>query len=269
MRLLFCSCCLLLLFRLADVSATELTVVSSEKMPYNFKRDGQVVGMSVDIVHALLSQNPPLPIELMPWPRAFDTALKTPEVLIFTLGKTKQRQQQGFVYIGPLSTRNHALYAKDASFKPLHSLADIQHRRLVVVGLRGGWLSAELRRQGVDVQEVGDYQQALQMLLHGRAHLWLTNDLEVGLHLKQAGHQQPLKVAFALRCSENYLALSPGTSAATVQKIQQAYQRWSLSEAPAQLALHWQQQLELPVQFFPQHGFVSGVAPAKKCPDQG
>ncbi|OBP15684.1 hypothetical protein A5320_10245 [Rheinheimera sp. SA_1] len=267
MRLLFYSCCLLMLFRYA--SATELTVVSSEKMPYNFKQDGQVVGMSVDVVHALLPQIPPLPIEIMPWPRAFDTALKNPEVLIFTLGKTKQRQQQGFVYIGPLSTRNHALYAKDASFKPLQSLADIQHRRLVVVGLRGGWLSAELRRQGIDVQEVGDYQQALQMLLHGRAHLWLTNDLEVGLHLKQAGHLQPLTIALPLRCSENYLALSPGTSAATIQKMQQAYKQWSKSAAPAKLALHWQQQLQQPVRYYPQHGFVSGVAPAKKCPDQG
>jgi len=269
MRRFLYSCSLLLWFSFAEVSATELTVVSSEKMPYNFKRDGQIVGMSVDIVHALLPQNPPLPIEIMPWPRAFETALKTPEVLIFTLGKTKQRQQQGFVYIGPLSTRNHALYAKDASFKPLTSLADIQHRRLVVVGLRGGWLSAELRQQGIDVQEVGDYQQALQMLLHGRAHLWLSNDLEVGLHLKQAGHQQPLTVALPLRCSENYLALSPGTSAATIQKIKTAYRKWSQSAAPAKLAAHWQQQLELPVRFFPQHGFVSGVAPAKKCPDQG
>lgn len=235
---------LALLFGLNQVSAADLTVVSSEKMPYNFKQNGQVVGMSVDIVHAILpKKKSPLAIEIMPWPRAFDTALKKPEVLIFTLGKTKERQQQGFVYIGPLSTRNHALYAKDASLKPLQSLDDIKHRRLVVVGLRGGWLSAELRRQGIDVQEVGDYQQALQMLLHGRAHLWLTNDLEVGVHLKQAGHPQPLTVALPLRCSENYLALSPGTSSATIQKLQQAYQRWSRSDAPAKLALHWQQQL--------------------------
>lgn len=269
MRQFRSSCALLLLLRFVGVEALELTLISSEKRPYNFMLDDQVVGMSVDVVHAILPQQPPLPIELMPWPRAFDTALKRPEVLIFTLGKTKQRQQQGFVYIGPLSTRNHALYAKDASFKPLHSLTDIQHRRLVVVGLRGGWLSAELRRQGIDVQEVGDYQQALQMLLHGRAHLWLTNDLEVGLHLKQAGHQQPLKVAFALRCSENYLALSPGTSMATIQKLQQAYQQWSQSDAPAKLALHWQQQLDIPVRYLPQHGFVSGVAPVQKCPDQG
>lgn len=258
----------LLLFTLVGAKSFALTLISSEKRPYNFMRDGQVVGMSVDVVHALLRQQPPLPIALMPWPRAFETALKTPEVLIFTLGKTKQRLQQGFVYIGPLSTRNHALYAKDASFQPLHSLADIQLRRLVVVGLRGGWLSAELRRQGIDVQEVGDYQQALQMLLHGRAHLWLTNDLEVGLHLKQAGHPQPLTVALPLRCSENYLALSPGTSAATIQKIKTAYQQWSHSDAPAKLASRWQQQLAVPVKFFPQHGFVSGIAPVQKCPDQ-
>ncbi|RVU40440.1 transporter substrate-binding domain-containing protein [Rheinheimera riviphila] len=269
MRLCRFGSMLLLLLKIYGVEAFGLTAISSEKRPYNFMLDGQVVGMSVDIVHAILPQQPPLPVELMPWPRAFDTALKTPEVLIFTMGKTKQRQQQGFVFIGPLSTRNHALYAFDPKLKSLQSLADVQRRRLVVVGLRGGWLSAEIRRQGVDVQEVGDYQQALQMLLHGRAHLWLSNDLEVGVHLKQAGHQQPLTLALPLRCSENFLALSPGTAKTTVTKLQQAYVNWSQGKAPAKLAQYWQQQLALPIRFYPQHGFVAGAAPAQKCPDQG
>lgn len=269
MQLAKFGCYLLLLLNIIGSKASGLTVISSEKRPYNFMLDGQVVGMSVDVVHAILPYDPPLPIALMPWPRAFDTALKTPEVLIFTMGKTQQRQQQGFVFIGPLSTRNHALYAFDPKLKPLQSLADVKQRRLVVVGLRGGWLSAEIRKLGVDVQEVGDYQQALQMLLHGRAHLWLSNDLEVGVHLKQAGHQQSLTLALPLRCSENYLALSPGTAKATVTQLQQAYLNWSQSKAPAKLAQRWQQQLALPVRFFPQHGFVAGAAPTQKCPDQG
>lgn len=262
---------------LTPAAASELRAVTSEKIPYNFllhstgqqqqPPEGQVVGLSVDLVRALLPQQPLLPILHLPWPRAFDTALKNPDVLIFTMGKTRQREQQGFRFIGPVSTRLHGLYARKTDLPPLRNLADIRTHRLTVVGLRGGWLTSSLRLQGIDVQEVGDYQQALQMLLLDRAQLWVSSDLEANLHLHHTGATGSLLLALELQCSENYMALSPGSSEQHVQQLQQAYQQWQTSPAAAELAMRWQEKLAVGLTFVPEHGFVSRSFQPKKCPE--
>lgn len=118
----------------ASVLATELRVISSEKMPYNFTEQQQFIGLTVDVVKDLLAPKQP-DIEVMPWPRAFEIARTTPNVLLFTMGKTKQRLEQGFRYIGPVSTRQLAFYTLQDELTNLTSLEEIRQKKLVIVGL--------------------------------------------------------------------------------------------------------------------------------------
>jgi len=256
--LLCCSAC---------VAATELRLISSEKMPYNYTTEQQFIGLTVDVVKDLLAPKQP-DIEVMPWPRAFEIARTTPNVLLFTMGKTKQRLAQGFQYIGPVSTRQLAFYTLQDEFAHLTNLAEIRQKKLVIVGLRGGWFSEQLRQQGIEILEVGDYHQGVLMLLRNRAHLWVSTDLEAQMHLKQTGEDATLKIALRMQCAENYLALSPGSDAKLYQRLQQDYRRWSQSKKPAAIAKKWQQQLGVTLKFSQKRGFSDSELQASDCPLQ-
>lgn len=251
----------------ASVLATELRVISSEKMPYNFTEQQQFIGLTVDVVKDLLAPKQP-DIEVMPWPRAFEIARTTPNVLLFTMGKTKQRLEQGFRYIGPVSTRQLAFYTLQDELTNLTSLEEIRQKKLVIVGLRGGWFSEQLRKQGMEILEVGDYHQGVLMLLRQRAQLWISTDLEAQMHLQQTGEAATLKIALAMQCAENYLALSPGSEPKLYQQLQQRYQHWRNSKKPASIAKKWQQYLGLTLKFDHKAGFSNSQLVHNDCPLQ-
>lgn len=254
-------------FPLLCDSATALRLLSSEKIPYNYSEHGQVRGISIDIVQALLpKQQVANETEMLPWPRAFEIATKTPELLIFTMGKTPEREQQGFRFIGPFSTRQHLLYSTRTDLPEIRSYEDIRRAKLIVAGLRGGWLSASFKQQGIPVHEVGNYQQGVQMLLLNRAQLWLSTDLEAEMHLKLAQTNVALHPVWLVRCSGNYLGLSPGTSETTRQNLQQAYEKWRSGKSPKQLQAKWQKELGFPISFSAATGFMLRAKQSSVCP---
>lgn len=263
---LVCLLCLVS-FELWCETTTPLRLLSSEKIPYNYSEHGQIRGISIDIVQALLpNQNVASDTEMLPWPRAFEIATKTPELLIFTMGKTAERQALGFRFIGPLSTRQHLLYSTRTDLPRIQSYDDIRRAKLVVAGLRGGWLSSSFKQQGIPVHEVGNYQQGVQMLLLDRAQLWLSTDLEAEMHLKLAKTKVPLYPIWLVQCSGNYLGLSPETSDTTYNRLQQAYKTWSSGKAPQQLQKKWQQELSFPITFSAKTGFMLKTKKSSACP---
>ncbi len=260
---LFC----LVSFQLLCDTTTPLRLLSSEKIPYNYSENEHIQGISIDIVQALLpDQKVALETEMLPWPRAFDIAAKTPELLVFTMGKTAERERMGFSFIGPVSTRQHFLYSIRTDLPEIQSYQDIRRAKLVVAGLRGGWLSSSFKQHGIPVHEVGNYQQGVQMLLLDRAQLWLSTDLEAEMHLKLAQTKVPLHPVWLVRCSGNYLGLSPQTSETTRNTLLQKYKQWSSGQAPATLLHKWQKKLGFPLTFSATTGFMLKAKNTLPCP---
>ncbi len=260
---LFC----LVSFQLLCDTVTPLRLLSSEKIPYNYSENEQIQGISIDIVQALLpDQKVAVETEILPWPRAFEIAAKTPELLIFTMGKTAERESMGFSFIGPVSTRQHFLYSIRTDLPVIQSYQDIRRAKLVVAGLRGGWLSSSFKQQGIPVHEVGNYQQGVQMLLLDRAQLWLSTDLEAEMHLKLAQTRVQLHPVWLVRCSGNYLGLSPQTSETTRNKLQQSYKKWSSGPAPTSLLNKWQEKLGFALTFSATTGFMLQAKNTSACP---
>lgn len=231
-----------------------IRLLTSEKMPYNYREELQITGLSVDLLRLMYGALPAT-IELMPWPRAFDTATKQPNVLIFTMAKNRQRIAQGFRFIGPVSTRYHWLYSTDPHIKGQLTLAEVIAKKMLVAGLRGGWLSESLQAQGVRLERVGDYQQGMQMLLRQRATLWLSTELEERSLPAARTSEIPLYPVLLLGCSANYLALSPGSSDALLADVTQRFQQLSQQPAFTAMLARWQHKLQVPLLFTPALGF--------------
>ncbi|WP_337843417.1 hypothetical protein [Rheinheimera sp.] len=246
-------------------SAVPERLLTSEKRPYNYLNHQSVTGLTIDVLHTMYPQQLPAAVELMPWPRALHTALHTPNVLLFTMGKTALRQQQGFHFIGPVSRREHWLYSAEPGFKPLLSLEQLKSRKLLIVGLRAGWLSEWLQVQGVALETVGDYEQGMQMLAKGRAQLWLSTELEEQVLRNHSPAGQKLKPVLKLGCSYNYLALSPGSSQALIEETRARFALAIRSPQLQQHRQHWQQELGLALGLSPSAGFYLADEGEAKC----
>jgi len=239
-------------------------LLTSEKVPYNYREQLQITGLSVDLLRLMYGALP-APIELMPWPRALDTATKTPNVLIFTMAKSQQRLAQGFTFIGPVSTRYHWLYSTDAQLKGKLTLQHVIDKKLLVAGLRGGWLSAALQSQGVRLEQVGDYQQGVQMLLKQRAKFWLSTELEELAFATTQPDPLPLYPVLLIGCSANYLGLSPGSSTELQTDLRQRFDALSQHPDLSTLLTKWQLKLQQPLMYSRSTGFYLPEAGLTSC----
>jgi polar amino acid transport system substrate-binding protein len=95
----------------ASASSAELNAVTGDdNYPYNFIADGEVRGLGYDLVLELARRSGnELKLRVMPWPRALQTARLEPGVMIFTLGKTEERNAW-YHWIGPIVARDIWLY---------------------------------------------------------------------------------------------------------------------------------------------------------------
>ncbi len=243
----------------------QVRLLTSEKKPFNFQQEQQVVGISVDLLQLMYAGMLPASPELMPWPRAYGTALQRKNTLLFTMGKTPERLAQGFQFIGPVSRRVHYLYAISDKLPDIRSLADIKKQRLVVAGLRAGWLSEQFKAAGIPIETVGTYQQGIDMLQRNHAQLWLSTDLEQQVLQLRYPQTTRLVPVWRLLCSDNYIGISPGSDPQWVDWLQQQFQQVMASKAATDVLKKWQQQLQLPLRLSPEFGFYLADSALQQC----
>ena len=91
-------------------AGVELRVMTEEFPPFNYMDGARLTGLSTRIVKALLTESRlNHKIELVPWKRAYMTALKRPNTLIYTIARTEERAHQ-FHWIGKLANRKVSLF---------------------------------------------------------------------------------------------------------------------------------------------------------------
>lgn len=93
-------------------SLEDMTYTTEEYFPTNYMSDGEVQGLSVDILKliwqnlALKEQN----IYIYPWARAYRNMLNQDNLVLFSMARTPQRNDL-FQWACPIETSRYALYA--------------------------------------------------------------------------------------------------------------------------------------------------------------
>ncbi|MBT3700536.1 MAG: ABC transporter substrate-binding protein [Alphaproteobacteria bacterium] len=128
-KTIFAAATLLLLSVLPGHAQTRLLpqfeIMTEDWSPYQFTRDGVLVGISTDIVVELLkavgSKQDRKDIIMYPWARGYKTLQKRPNAALFLTTKTHERASQ-FKWVGPIFTNTTYLIAKKfRSIKINHS----------------------------------------------------------------------------------------------------------------------------------------------------
>lgn len=230
----------------ACAQAPQLQVLTEEYPPLSFTRDGELQGMAAEMVAEIQRRaGHGVPVQVLPWARAYQMALSRPNVALFSTARTPDREKL-FQWVGPLCVGKTSLYARRGAGVQLQSLADAAAVDTVIVP-REDYKVQLLKNAGLtNLLLTNSQEQMVRMLLTGRGTLMAAHNLTLPTLLSGVGaSMQDLELVHTFYQTETYVAFSSGTPAETVGAWQTAldamkhdgsfariYARWLPGETP-------------------------------------
>ena len=204
-------------------SSNNLRIITEEYPPYNFvAKNNRVVGQSTEIVEAIIQQlGIQSPIEVMPLSDGLNLLQKGPNVAVFSLNRTPQREGL-FKWVGPMGHYQQAFYAKAGSTIQLNRLEDAKNAGKIGIykGDAGGQFLASQGFNNLDESQTDS--EALKKLIDGKVQLWLGNTQGLDITLQQAGISSDAVTVLptVVIQAELYIAFSNDVSGSTVSAWQ-------------------------------------------------
>ena len=231
------------------VTPVELTIYTEDWPPVSFKNGDKLDGMAVELVLALQKKiGSNAAIQLVPWNRGYKALLEEPNVLLFTVGRSEEREKI-MTLLGPVAISRTVLYTRKGNAARLQSLGDDIYQ--VAVGAYRGSIFADAAvKKGFQTLDLAATSQVVaKMLMMGRFELWSEGSVVVPSVLKDIGYSiQDVERVMVLDSLELYLAFSPKTPLSTIRvwedalrqmkkegSFQKIHQKWLPGEtAPAE-----------------------------------
>lgn len=211
---------LLLLILLSVVQpASALSIFTEEWPPITFQHNGVADGMAVEVVREIQTRiHDNTAIEVVPWARGYRELESTPNVLLFTVGRSDAREKL-MTLLGPVAVSQTVLLSRKGEAGNLLALGSGLYSR--PVGAYRGSIFADAAASAgfVEVDLAPTPQVSAQKLLGGRYDLWVEGGFVVASVLKSI-HQpsDAVEVVRVLESLELYLAFSRGTSSRTIKR---------------------------------------------------
>nr|WP_256386294.1 transporter substrate-binding domain-containing protein [Kiloniella sp. EL199] len=199
-----------------------LHLVTEEYPPLNMiSNEGVITGLATELLRLAAENNSiELQIELLPWKRAYQIALKQPSTCIYSAWRTTEREKL-FHWVGPLANDAWSFFALKNRNIQILSKKDTHHYR---VGSIDGWAFTQyLQKQQhpyLDLIHIEDETNA-RKLQSGRIDLWATGRISGHQIIKQ---QKILDIeeVFAVREIGLWLACNTDTDPKIIHDLQNA-----------------------------------------------
>lgn len=229
------------------VSSPRIEVVTEELPPYNMTVLGRVTGLSTEIVQAVMRHaGVEAPVQVMPWARAYDRALTVPNVLIYSIVRTPEREA-AFQWVGEIAPMKWYLFS--LAERPVHlkSLDEARGHQIAAVNMDVGqqYLISRGFKPGFEVQSTNRYETNYQMLKVDHVELWISNELNA-LYLTRRNGEDPAKAL--IRSLELHelngegginMAFSNGTPAPLVASFRQGLAAIKADGTYDAIVRHW------------------------------
>ncbi|MCU6434297.1 transporter substrate-binding domain-containing protein [Undibacterium sp. Jales W-56] len=230
LRALSAPSCWLLLGLLCQhvlVSAQNLDIYTEDWPPISYANaDKKAEGMAVEVVQALQERlGSTNVVQVVPWARGYNAVLEEPNVMLFTMGRSEEREKL-VVLLGPVVISNTALYTRKGNAARLLAMGEGM-RKLPVGAYHSSIFADTARKKGyTNISEASKPQTIATMLLRGRFDLWVEGSLVVPSIIKEIGHApDEVEQVMVLDSLELYLAFSRKTPASTIKAWEEAF-RW-------------------------------------------
>jgi len=210
-----------------QANTIEIQVVTEDAYPLQYESKGEIVGSATALMKEVLDQAQiSYSIEILPWARAYQTALHRKNVLIYSITRNKDREPL-FNWIGKIMDLNYFLYGLESTKIDKNAPLQVLKNYRIAVS-RGGVVHQYLRKKSVEnLHVVTRKKQEIELLQTRRV------DFMVGVEglfyescMREKLNCTNLKPLYRLKepSTAFYFALSKSTDLAVVEKIQKAYQ---------------------------------------------
>ena len=233
----------------AATAAAELQLLTEEAPPTSFMQDGELRGMAVEVVQALiLRTGQPAHIELVPWTRAYLQAQLDAYVGLFPTVRTPEREGK-FQWVGPIllgTTSFYSLKSRNLHFDSLEAVAASGP-----LALPKQWYTYEtLSARGLkNLYGVTSAKSMVTMLRHGRVQLIATEDLTLKDELASGGlRPDQVQAHLPFMRSAYYIAFSPNTDARVVERWQRELSAMRKDGEFEAIFRRWLPDAELPLE---------------------
>jgi polar amino acid transport system substrate-binding protein len=217
-----------------------LRVLGADAAPLFFQRDGEISGFCAEVVKDIQRRiGDRAPLQVVPWVRAYRTALAGENVVLACPKRTPSRETR-FKWVGPLLETHTHLYALRSSGLHLQALDDA--RKLDGILLPREFYSYDyLAAAGfTNLEPVGTARVMLTMLLAGRRQAMVTDQEQLDTLLKQAGVAPGTVVPLLpLMSTQSYLTFPPDAPEAQVLRWRQALDAMKQDGTFARLQKQW------------------------------
>ncbi len=209
--------------------AIELTILTEHYPPYNYsvEESGKVIGFTTELVETILKEtgNEHLTIEIYPWKRAYSIVQKEPNILLFTMTKTKEREDL-FKWVGPVAERIQWMWKlKKRTDMNIKTLEDAKNYTITCVpdSAMYQYLISQGFTERKQIIPVYNGDLSSKIFLRERNDLIFDTKLGMAYRLKLLGKSMDLvEPILALPSTGNYyLAFSLKTPDSTVSLFQE------------------------------------------------
>lgn len=219
------------LFCCSATAQEALRVVTELSPPHQTLVDGKVAGISTELVQAILAEaGYGAQIELYPWARAFRIARNQPNVLIYNMARTTERETE-FQWIGTVAA--YQLGFVGLAHRSDIKLSSVEDAKRYTVAVQRDDLSADFLIDngfvpGVQLVLVADIAESWQLLLNGKVDLVIDDPVALNGMLAALGlRKRDVNFIYAIPQLEQqtWLAASLTTSQNVVKQLQSAHSK--------------------------------------------
>ncbi len=208
---------------ISPAKASELQLLTENYPPFNYLEQNELKGVGADIVRALQEKTDTVSEpRVLPWKRAYRTALSTPNTGIFSITRTKQRENL-FNWVGPLySVRDYIFIKKSSDFSG-QNISDLKALHSIGLQAEGAVHKALEKLSFNNLIPIHQVDKQLDLLISGRISALQVSDLTMSFDLQKNNlsftEVRPIAI---LNQADMYLAFSKDTPLKEVNQWQKA-----------------------------------------------
>lgn len=201
-----------------------IRIISEEYPPFNYTDEtGNFTGTATVLVKAIMEKiGVNIPIEVMPWDKAYVLVQREPDVALYSMARLPEREHL-FMWVGPVGSYENWLYARKGSAVKVNSLEEARTvGKIAVVKDEAGQI--KLAEQGfINFEYTPTTVDGLKKLAAGEVDLWLGSNADLALVAKKAGVSvDDLEPAVFVHKLDLFIAFNKNTPFAVVDSWQRA-----------------------------------------------
>jgi len=209
-----------LVFLCAAVGAQTMTILCENDPPNQFTAaDGTLGGFTIEVVREIQKRvGNTDPIQLVPWARGYDLIQRQPNVVLFQMTRTADRNPI-FKWVGPVMEEVFALYSKAGS--PIHVAGLDDAKKIGSIGVYlNDVRDLILTKDGFkNLDRTDDPVINFKKLILGRVDLIAASPDSIADLAKSAGYSiSDVRMVYPFAKSQIFIAMSLGTGDDVVAK---------------------------------------------------